>query len=361
MSVEVSIKKQSVLGLVLILIVLLSIEIGIRVYETFSLPCDFVNADAFKNTDFSTKRDICLDATYLETTNNQITLHNPNQNFKTITINSQGLRGPDFSLQKNDDTFRIFIVGGSTAFGSGVTTDEKTIPGFLQEEFDKSGKNVEVINAGIGGAWSFSEKFLIENYIQNYEPDLVVVYDGANDSRYRILANENKIGYNLGGGVGTLIPQFYRTPYFLNDYVFKIGFSEYSDKKNIQIDTEKITSISSLWTQRMQDICNIGNNQNFDVAIILQPMLVTENRELIGDEIIFHETHLETHGENAIEIYDLMKESLTKLHDCTITHDFTDVFDDSQGIVYWDDVHISEEGNEIVSKRLFKLLSPLID
>ena len=76
--------------------------------------------------------------------------------------------------------YRIFVVGGSTIFGSGVTTDEKTIPGFLQQEFDKSGKNVEVINVGIGAAWSFSEKFLIENYIQNYEPDLVVVYDGAN-------------------------------------------------------------------------------------------------------------------------------------------------------------------------------------
>ena len=88
MSVEVSIKKQSVLGLILILIILISIEIGIRVYETFSLPCDFVNTDVFKNTDFSIKRDICLDATYLETTNDQITLHNPNQNFKTITIGS---------------------------------------------------------------------------------------------------------------------------------------------------------------------------------------------------------------------------------------------------------------------------------
>tara|TARA_B100000029_G_scaffold98987_1_gene89206 strand:+ start:2196 stop:3269 length:1074 start_codon:yes stop_codon:yes gene_type:complete len=354
LSVEVSVKKQSLVGLIFILIILVSVEIGIRTYENFSLPCEFVNTDVFKNTDSMIKRSMCLDSIYLQTIKTPITLYQPNQNLDTITINSQGFRGPDFLLPKPSDTFRIFVVGGSTTFGFGTIADDTSIPGFLQQQFNQSEKNVEVINAGIGAAWSFSEKFLIENYIQNYEPDLVVVYDGANDSRYGILSEEKKNTV----GFGDFIPSFYRTPYFLNDVVFKIGFS---GNKSIETDDAKIKSISSLWKTRMQNICDLGHEKNFSVAIILQPMLATDNRNLIGDEAMFYEQHLDKHGQNAIEIYNIMKSSLNTLDRCTITNDFTNAFDNTKTAVYWDDVHITEQGNEIIAKKMFNLFLPLID
>ena len=107
----------------------------------------------------------------------------PDQYFQTININSHGFRGAEFSQIKSDDTYRIFIVGGSTAFGTGSTSDSTTIPGFLQDKFDTNPlpKKIEVINAGISGLFSGTEVGLIKQQILDFEPDMLVIYDGWND------------------------------------------------------------------------------------------------------------------------------------------------------------------------------------
>ena len=354
MSVEVSYKKQSLLGVIFILIILVVVEVGIKSYELVYPPCEFMTADVFNEMDFGVKRSMCLDSIYLTATTSPITLYPPNQNFDTIDINSQGFRGSEFSIIKPDETYRIFFVGGSTTFGFGASDNEKTIPGYFEKEFNITEKNIEVINAGIGAAWSFSEEYLIQNYLIKYDPDLVIVYDGANDSRYRIISDQGKNNFSIG----EYIPNFYRTPYFLNDFVFKFGFS---DEKNNQLDVNRVESVSSLWNQRMQNICDSGMKNDFDVAIILQPMLAMENRDLFGDEEIFYKNHINTHGENAIKIYEKMKESLKTLENCSITYDMTSIFQDTQKPIYWDDVHITEEGNRIVAIELSNMLESIID
>ena len=47
-------------------------------------------------------------------------------------LNNLGFRGTEFSEIKPSNTYRIFMVGGSTMFGSGESSDETTIPGILQ-------------------------------------------------------------------------------------------------------------------------------------------------------------------------------------------------------------------------------------
>ena len=70
-------------------------------------------------------------------------------------------------------------------FGAGATSDETTIPGYLQQllneknfEFD-----IEVINSGIQGADSNTELDLIQGKLVRFSPDLIIVYDGWNDLR----------------------------------------------------------------------------------------------------------------------------------------------------------------------------------
>ncbi len=45
MSVEVSYKKQSLLGVIFILIILVVVEVGIKSYELVYPPCEFMTAD----------------------------------------------------------------------------------------------------------------------------------------------------------------------------------------------------------------------------------------------------------------------------------------------------------------------------
>ena len=70
-------------------------------------------------------------------------------------INEHGFRGPEITKEKPANTFRIFLVGGSTVFGSG-NNDSTQIFSVLQEKFDEKnfGFDIEVINAGLGAAWS---------------------------------------------------------------------------------------------------------------------------------------------------------------------------------------------------------------
>ena len=71
-----------------------------------------------------------------------------NSETDTISINSLGFRGDEFSKIKPDRTYRIFMVGSSPMFGYGATSDETTIPGFMQKFLNRTdfGFDVEVIN-----------------------------------------------------------------------------------------------------------------------------------------------------------------------------------------------------------------------
>ena len=46
------------------------------------------------------------------------------------------LGGPEISKDKPSNTFRVFVVGGSTTYGSGVN-DANTIPSLLQKKLDE--------------------------------------------------------------------------------------------------------------------------------------------------------------------------------------------------------------------------------
>ena len=107
-----------------------------------------------------------------------------------LNFNSHGFRGVEFSSEKSSDVYRIFMIGGSTMLGA-ETTNDTTIPSILQKLFDTqfSDKKVEVINAGISGGNTITELSLIKSKIINYNPDLVIMYDGWNDisADYRVL------------------------------------------------------------------------------------------------------------------------------------------------------------------------------
>ena len=98
-------------------------------------------------------------------------------------LNSLGFRGAEFSEVKAPNTYRIFLVGGSTMIGSGATGEETTKSGILQKMFDSdnSVQNIEVINGAFFGANSATEFDLLSQKLVNYQPDLIILFDGLND------------------------------------------------------------------------------------------------------------------------------------------------------------------------------------
>ena len=145
MSVQVSYKKQTVLGIIGLVILLLVIEVIANVWWVTQINCEFEENEIFQNINEEKKRQLCLDFYEIKTSNDEII---PNQSTDSITINTLGFRGGEFSEIKPSDTYRIFMVGGSTMFGAGATSDDTTIPGYLQQLLNEKdfGFDIEIIN-----------------------------------------------------------------------------------------------------------------------------------------------------------------------------------------------------------------------
>lgn len=87
-------------------------------------------------------------------------------------------------------TTRIFITGGSTAYGSGAPAQEPTIAGYLEAALAARaapGERYEVITAAYPGRTSTHEAEWTGHHIVDFQPDLVVALSGANDVHWSIL------------------------------------------------------------------------------------------------------------------------------------------------------------------------------
>jgi len=306
MSVQVSYKKQTLLGIIGITILLLVIEVIANVWWVTQINCEFEQNEIFENFDEVEKKQLCQDFYNLKTSGDEII---PNQSTGSITINTLGFRGVEFSEEKPSDTYRIFMVGGSTMFGAGATSDETTIPGYLQQLLNEKdfGFDIEVINSGIQGADSNTESNLIEQKLVRFSPDLIIIYDGWNDLRANNAPMEVK--------------------------------------------------------ENWETICKFGKENDFDVIITLQPIAGFGDKVLTKQELKYAHTGEDYANNLLIEsssIYQNYAKNLSEITTCTKTFDIRNVFDTEAGPIYWDQGHVSDKGNSIIAKSLSSTVFSII-
>ena len=99
----------------------------------------------------------------------------PNQKTAHFSINNLGFRGRE--IRKGEKTKkRIVVVGGSTAFGTGLQSDDETFAQRLEHLLD-----TEVINAAVVGHASGQELVSLVMELVDLQPDLVIALNGWND------------------------------------------------------------------------------------------------------------------------------------------------------------------------------------
>ena len=118
----------------------------------------------------------------------------PAESKNSTSHNSFGFRGPEISIEKPDDVFRIVCVGGSSTYGHTPSSDETTWPAQLQEMLNKGQdkKRVEVINGGFSGYNTFESLANFNFRLLPFDPDLVIVYHTINDARCTLYKNTAK-------------------------------------------------------------------------------------------------------------------------------------------------------------------------
>ena len=363
MSIQVSYKKQITFFLILFLVIIIFIESGARIYEFVNPYCGLLHSDAFDETDWYTLRWVCLDTNSLEWIEDPILLYTPNQSFTTIHINDFGFRGPDINKEKDIGTYRIFVVGGSTTFGYGSTSDYTTISGYLQEEFQNnhSFKNIEVINGGIGHATSFEEKYLIQNTIAEFSPDLIIIFDGWNDGRLRKIDGMLPLGIVDSDKDPFKFKNypFYRTPFviwanIIRHYEVITAFAQAPISPKI----EKTTT--DLWVQNIKDVCKTQKERNTKTIIFLQPNVWSGNKNLSDGELDINKTKAHV-LEPVNRILDNFAVHLDDLENsCAGAMDLRNIFDNTKKPVFYDEVHLNDLGNEIIAKKIYEKIIPLV-
>jgi len=227
----------------------------------------------------------------------------------SININSLGFRGDEFVKIKSDNMYRIFMIGGSTVFGTGANSDDTTIPKYL-EYFLKQNQyqfDVEVINSGIQGADSFDEVTLIENKLIDFTPDMVIVYDGWNDLRSNYLPNEIVKNWSL--------------------------------------------------------MCHEGQKNNFDVIIVIQAIVGFGNKVLSEQELEYLKQGKDYNNKpliNSLKQYQQYADKLQKLNNCTQKIDLRFIFDKELDTIYIDQGHTTDKGNKMVAESIHQQLLQVI-
>jgi lysophospholipase L1-like esterase len=349
MSVDISYKKQSALFLILIVVVFFVVEGSARTYEFFVQDCNLENAESLNNMDYFLKRQICYDQQNLIYSANPVLSLIPNQHLSTVNINNDGFRGPELELY---DTYRVFVIGGSTVFGAGLPSDEFTISAQLENFLRKDMNNIEVINAGVSSITSFEELYHIKDKILKYDPDMIIIYDGVNDIFYKKIV-EPKITNNEEDELKNY-QRYLRSPVVFYRY-FILPLINYeildSPGKHYPSDNYNHTTsekLSLLWEKRMSDFCKLSVENNFTSVVIVQPALYNGKKPLSIYEESIYETN--THGEKTFE--KLIEKSNT-LNNCSLVLDLSYVFENTTEDVYFDQVHTNSLGNQIIAKKIY--------
>ncbi len=97
-----------------------------------------------------------------------------------VAINSHGLRGPEFAKEKPSGAKRVLILGDSAVFGWGAP-GEHIFAREIQRLFSGSGRNVEVIPAGVCSWNTRTEYEYLRSEAMDFDPDAVLLVIVEND------------------------------------------------------------------------------------------------------------------------------------------------------------------------------------
>jgi lysophospholipase L1-like esterase len=151
---------------------------------------------------------------------------------KELHINQFGFRSEEISKIKPKNTFRIFVLGGSTVLNRNVSYEENFVR-LLEKDLNNkyNNKHIEVINAGNDEYTSEHSLIDLMFRIKDFSPDMIIVMQGIND----MTASCSPAGFSLGS---------YKSDY--SQYLGSIGpmvFSYFQTKHLVVVNSALITAL----------------------------------------------------------------------------------------------------------------------
>jgi hypothetical protein len=301
---------------------------------------------------------------------------------------------PPVTLEKPTDVYRVIILGGSTVMGDGSPRPSQNLVGMMRAAArdrgmtTTDGRRVEFINAGVDGYNSAQEYLYFVSDLVRLKPDLVIVYDGWNDSYMwnDSYIMKNKSPFRTGSHQegtrrikqsfsfsGSALLAMANLKYSLTEGNFRLGMIELpwrvlpGPASNDDVSRSASDSFDSdlieFYLENRRAFVALADDQ-LAVAVFLQPLVGTDDRALSDHErASWWFPELDWELGNRIPFYqgarrvlaDLKERSRGRRQVC-----ITDLSDSFKGVtepVYADTGHLLPTGNRIVASRMLDELA----
>lgn len=320
-----------------------------------------------------------------------------------IRHNMQGFRrSTEVSRDKPDDVYRVFLMGGSTAYGLGclweqigdfpVIKNSECIDTYLEKFLSDAlpGQKIEVINAAITSTWTHHHLIYLNQTILKYDPDMVIFVDGRNDYFEYGKDHDQFSSYAYGEHAHLIMARptigslayangfwLYRKSALAHVTFRAIRSTKRSlfdqsapapiDMKNALHDLE--TAFQNNALKMNERLALILKNEEISAVFVLQPLLVLERermplmasaeRELFLFNLSFRPSNSEEFYKKAVDVIRPLQKSTVEKHG-EIFMDGTMVFEESSDQVFTDYCHLTPKGNELLARRIAKDVLPKI-
>ena len=303
-----------------------------------------------------------------------------------VSIDHEGFRHTTNNSDA-EDALRVWVFGGSTAWGEGAPDDE-TIPSHVAALMNAWGVDTAVKNFGERGYVSTQEVVFLYRELQaGRRPDVVVFYDGINDAAAasnwpevpgsHVSLHRIRDRFQFGE-----VPSERR-----RDFVQSLGIYKASrivldrlearerttrlrqDDADIDITPRHLDAnfrflggqAVDVWLANRELVMALGDEFGFTSLFMLQPSLWTDGKPLHVSEKRILAEHLEIRAMTHImatraEMSAILQERQRNGALPSNVHDLADVFSTVEQPVYIDYVHTSGLGYRIVAEALHEKL-----
>ncbi len=299
------------------------------------------------------------------------------------SFNSLGFRG-DLPDPEDDSEYTIILLGGSAAF-NGEPLENSIAKKVERNLRDMGLEKVRVYNWGVTSYNSGQELAALLYHGIDLDPEMVIVYDGANELQqyfydprpgypHAFASNEKAIKYFSNETNNLDIPDLFllsvrrlESMKFLTERVFRrvidyqfTGISQLRAEVGYGTDEWKERIVDN-YVRNIEKMSMISEAADFRLAVFMQP-LVHFKRPLVGAEIHmvstldFQEFVNDTYPEMSLGIKSLSWEYPKNRY-----YDFSSLLSGHDAQIFWDYIHITHEGNEIVAENIAERIYPLIE
>ncbi len=282
----------------------------------------------------------------------------------------------------DEPALTIVVLGGSTMFGQGSTTNKTTVPSYLEKIIiERTGMKAEVYNLAQDGYQSFQQMLMLHKFLNEKEVDLVLSIGGRNDVSnaafhqdvrsaslddyvYSVMAFVRRV--EKGAFVIAGLAPIVRSRSYTVDLLFRIveklrgvpvpGLFRTSEPRKGNFDN--IEERGRITNMNFAVMNTIAKENGSEFVMLLQPIIY------MRENLTESEIDCIQKGE---DIREYEKEYIRRFYNhfrarpkSYVFHDISYCLNEA-GNTYVDQSHYNDKGAFLVAEEVFKKIEPILD